>query len=126
MERVLLQGQLKAYSTMSQRMVAVQKLSSILEAKIGTKIRAKRWQTFMKSLNLCKNGQYLLSFEKLYETPPSLTCSGWCYCTATTFKFIRDYLSCQLQDNSAQNGVRYNGTSIAHPILWKESSCENS
>ena len=33
-------------------MVEVQKLSSILAAQLCTKIRAKRWQAFMKSLNL--------------------------------------------------------------------------
>ena len=45
-------ARLKAYSTMSQRMIDVQKLSSILEAKLCTKIRAKKWQAFMKILNL--------------------------------------------------------------------------
>ena len=52
MERVLLQGKLKVHSTMSHRMAEVQKLSSILEANLCTKVRAKRWQAFMRSWNL--------------------------------------------------------------------------
>ena len=54
---------------MSQRVVEVQKLSSILEAKLCTKIRAKRWQAFMKSLNL-----YLLQYSLyLFNTVPNLS-----------------------------------------------------
>ena len=35
-------------------MAATQILSSILDAKLNTNIRAKRWQAFMKSLNVLK------------------------------------------------------------------------
>ena len=42
-------------------MVEVQKLSSILEAQICTKITAKRWQALMLGLNLCLLTIVLLS-----------------------------------------------------------------
>ena len=53
---------------MSQRMVEVQKL----EAKLRTKIRAKRWQAFMKSLNLLSFMIHVLMF--MFITISIFTC----------------------------------------------------
>ena len=68
MERVLLQVWLEVYSTMSQPMVEVQKLSSILEAKLCTKIRAKWWQAFMKKLNFLDRQVWANSVEAIYRS----------------------------------------------------------
>ena len=48
---------------MSQGIVEVQKLSFILEAKLCNKIRAKRCQAFMKSLNAFMKSLNLLLYE---------------------------------------------------------------
>ena len=53
-------------------MVEIQKLSSTLEAKLCTKIRANRWQAFMKSINLSIVNVHLLDinvFAKFYVIP---------------------------------------------------------